>query len=110
MASKLELFVGNTKPFDVVIGSSLISSDRASLTVLDSIGGTVVLQRDTVAGNMSIDVGNMKLTSTLTGIEADALIPGKYIGQAGVRFGNDDTWQYTQPFHVEIKASIVAKV
>lgn len=110
MATTLTLFVGNTKPFDIVIGSSLDGADRASFTMKDYIGGSTLLQRDTQAGNMTIDGTNKKLTSTITGVEADALTPGKYVAQAGVRFGSLNDWQFTDHFYVEVKAAIVAKV
>tara|TARA_R110002096_G_scaffold97208_3_gene216574 strand:- start:2083 stop:2415 length:333 start_codon:yes stop_codon:yes gene_type:complete len=110
MALSLVLFVGNTKPFDVVIGTSLDGADRASFTMRESTSGTIVLQRDTVTGNMTIDKPNMKVISTLTGTEADGLATGQWVAQAGVRFGDDDSWQFTELFHVQVREAVVVKV
>lgn len=110
MAKELTLYVGNSAPFDVIIGTDLSGADLASITIMTAVGGTVILQRDVTAGNLSINFTDKKLTATLSGADADALAPGKYIAQAGVRFGDVDSWKFTDYFYTEIKASVVAKV
>lgn len=110
-ATVLELIKGSTKPFDVFlfdeneVKEDLSSADRAIIQVRKSIGGDIVLSRDTTANNLTIDSANGKLVATLTGAEAAALSTGTFIASAKVRFGDDDSWQDTDPFQVIIRAS-----
>lgn len=114
----LELTIGSTEPFEVPIiaadgqPADLSGADRASVTVLESIGATpAILQRDTVTGpTLSIDVAGSKLVATLSGAESDALPAGTYVGEAAVRFGDDDSWKFTERFYVRFRPAVAAKV
>jgi len=110
----LELIQGSTKPFDVYIfdenevAEDLSSADRAIVEIRKSMGGDVVLSRDSSAGNVTIGTG--KLTCTLLAYEAAALDTGDFIGAAKVRFSDDDAWQDTDPFIVRVLPGVPAPI
>lgn len=111
----LLLVVGSTKPFVVeVVGAggspeAFSGVDLASVTVREYAGAAAaLLQRSVTAGTLTVTPG--KLTGTLTGLEADALPPGLYVGQGAVRYGSADAWQFTEYFPVEIVRAVAAKV
>lgn len=90
----LLLIKGSTASFEIYLYDNLgnaedISSAQAATFVVKEYeeASTSVLTRATSAANLSIDTGNRKLVGTLTQGEADALVPGTYIGVASLRFG-----------------------
>ena len=112
----LDLFVGSTEPFvvecidDQDTIENLALADRASVAWYDVLGGTAQLTRSTVASNLTINVATGSLTGTLSGAEADALVPREYVGQAAIRFGSDDAWKVSRYFRVRVLARIAPKV
>jgi len=109
--ARLILTVGSSAPITIKItGESLTGVDQATLDVRPSSGATAVITRTTAAGNLSIDLGAGSLVASITGVEADALVAGTYIGQAMLRYGDADSWRETDPFHVRIDAAIASKL
>ena len=90
----------------------LSGADRASFAVRESLGAaTNVLLRSTAApATLTLAPTTGLLTATLTGAEADALVPGLYVGEVGVRFGSDDQWKFSEPFRVRIQPAGAPKV
>ena len=90
---------------------SLFGADRASLAIKDYVGSaTNILFRSTAAANLSINITDSKLVGTITGAEADALVPGSYVGQAAVRFGSDNNWRFLDYIIVEVAQAVASKV
>ena len=110
-ATILEIVRGSTKPFDIFIfdenevAEDLSAADRAVVEIRKSIDGEIVLARDTTASNLSINTSLKKLTATMLGYEAATLPIGDFIGSAKIRFGDNDSWQDTDPFIVRILPS-----
>ncbi len=110
---ELVLVKGSSKSFEIVLvdaegnPESLSGWDRASFRVLAKIGdATPILSRDTAAGNLAVDVPTSTLTATLSQAEADALVPGFYVGEAAVRYSAGSKWFHTRLERVRIRASI----
>ena len=92
-------------------GEDLGGVDHASFQVRKAVSdSTVILQRDTGAGTLSVDVVNKKLTATLTQGEADALVPGVYVGEAAIRFSSGLNWFFSDTFTVRILKTFAPKV
>lgn len=91
------------------VAEDLSVADAATLAVRTSLQDTAaILERSTAAGNLSIDAAGSRLVATLTTPESAALVPGAYVGQAAIRFGDDDSWKVTDPFEVRVKRKAVA--
>lgn len=94
----LDLIKGNTIPFEIVVlddngaPESLAGADKASFTVREKVGGTVLLQRDTVTGGLSIDSARGVLVGTFTQPVADGLTVGSFIAAAAVHYTSGDRW------------------
>lgn len=111
---RLDLIKGSTIPFEIVVldgdgnPESLSGADKASLTVRDKAGGTVILQRDTVAGGLSIDVATGKLLGTMTQVVADGLTVGYFIAASAVHYTAGDRWIDSDEINVRIRLGIAA--
>jgi len=112
----LDIFRGSTEPFvvelvdDVDTPENLATADRASVVWYDRIGGSAQQTCSTEAGNLVLNLATGSLTGTLTGLQADALVPGEYVGQAAVRFGSDNNWKVSRFFRVRVHELIAPKV
>ncbi len=105
----LTLIQGSVEPFDVEIvdengaARSIAGADHASFAVRrDLADSTDLLLLRKVDTNIVIDDTNMKLTCTMSQAQADALPVGVFVGQAAVRFGDDNNWKGTMPVRVNV--------
>ena len=109
---ELVLFIGDAQPIDLDLfdpdGAVETTSGLNAAVFTISDGSTVILTRDTTAGDLSILSG--KLTATLTSIEADALVAGNYIGQVAVRFTSDSKWKESELFPVRVRTAIAVPI
>lgn len=110
----LELIKGSAMPFEIAVldqdgnSESLSGADKASFTVRDKAGGATILQRDTVAGGLAIDVPSGTLIGSLTQLEADALTIGSYIAAASVHYSGPNRWIDSDPILARILPSVAA--
>jgi hypothetical protein len=103
--SEIELIDDNGSSEDLSSAQAATFAIKKDIT--STAGSNTILFRDTTTGNLSIGVG--KLIVTLSQAEANALVPGLYVGEAAVRFGATD-WLHTYPFSVRILFSGVAHI
>lgn len=120
---ELVIVVGSTEPMRVLLldergkPESLATADMAVLTVKEHAASEdAILHRSTEdspdptlaihdsAGHDDPDEDPSYLEATLTGAESSDLVPGLYIGQIAVRFGDDDSWKASTEFIVRVKA------
>lgn len=108
---ELTLLVGSKKSFDVLLvdddGSKedLTNADHATFVIKTDVdASTDILLRRTADANLTIDKPNSKLVCTLTQVEADALVPGVYIGQASIRI-DGTSWVKTDRLRVTLLKS-----
>jgi len=112
----LTLLQGSVRSFDIGLVDSnevaevLTGATDATFRVLaDPDDATSpIIDQDTTVADLVIDIPNSKLVGTLTQSQADALDPGLYIGQAGIKIAG--SWLYTEPFHVRIQDSFAPTV
>ena len=112
----LELIQGSVRPFSIELydendtAENLTGATDATFRVLADPDdpSSPVIDLDTGSANLSIDIVNAKLVGTLSQVEADALEPGLYVGQAAIKISG--SWLFTLPFHVRIKDSFAPKV
>lgn len=107
----LEIVQGSVKPFEVLIKDEnenpedLSGAVSATLSIKEDIDqSATVLFRSTDAGNLTIDIPNSKLQATLLQAEADAFVPGDYIGGINVKIGTE--WFPSDPFIIRILARV----
>lgn len=112
MDNLLELIVGQEDPIDVFFvkkdGSVEVLDDISSATfyVRPSITGTPIIAKNVL--DIEFDITDGKMVVTLSAAEADALVPGLYIGQAAVR--QNTNWLFTNWFQVKIHPAIAEQV
>ncbi len=106
--SELVLVVGSTTAFEIHLEDQngqpedLSAVAAASFTIRESVNSTAtILARATSTTTLTIDVPGHRLVGTLTQGEADALLPGSFIGEAALRFGATD-WRHTDRIAVRI--------
>ena len=111
----LELTKGSAQSFRIAVRDengnpeSLSGADKASLTIAEKAGGTVVFQADTVLGNLSIDVATGELVVTPTQGQADAFVRGSFIAASAVHYtAGGGRWIDSDPFVTRIRPSIAA--
>ena len=113
---ELELLQGSVRPFNIELKDGadepevLTGATDATFRVLadPEVATSPIIDMDTTVGDLAIDIPNSKLTGTLSQSDADALTPGVYVGQAGIKISG--SWLYTEPFHVRIKDSFAPTV
>jgi len=117
MRKDLVLTRGNTKPIDFDfldendLPESLVGADKAAFNVkISHTSLTSVLSRDTDAGNLSINPSTSTVTATLTEVESLALPVGVFLGQIAVRYGDDDSWFYSDLFRVKIQPNVAERI
>ena len=111
----LELIKGSAQSFRIAVrdqygaAESLSGADKASFTLRDKVGGTALLQLDTVAGGLSIDVASGELVATPTQGQADALSAGSFVAAAAVHYtAGAGRWIDSDPFLVRVRTGIAA--
>lgn len=112
----LELVKGSAQGFRFSVldedgnPESLSGADKASLTVRTKAdGGTVILQLDTVAGGLSIDVALGQLVATPTQEKADALLVGSFISAAAVHYSaGSGRWIDSDEFVTRVRPPVAA--
>lgn len=112
----LEIIQGSVRPFDIALvdGSDVAevltgATDATFRVLADPDDATSpVIDQDTTTGDLVISIPNSKLTGTLTQAQADALVPGLYVGQAGIKIAG--SWLFTEPFYVRIKDSFAVTI
>ena len=119
-SDRLVLYAGSTSQWDLPLVNeegedlSLSGADAASFTIKASVedaDSAAILHLDTtgISPGLSLDSVNKKLVASPTSTQMNALAPGVYIAQAGVRYGSATTWRYSDWVQVEVRAR-VAKV
>ena len=112
----LTLLQGSVRSFDInlVDGNDtaevLTGASDATFRVLadPEVATAPIIDQDTTVGDLTIDISNSKLTGTLTQVQADALEPGLYVGQVGIKISG--SWLFTDPFHVRVQDSFAPTV
>lgn len=104
--AELMLVAGSSNPFELLfldangVKESFAGSSDGTMVIKESSNGAVILKRTKAAANLTVDSTNSKFVCTLTQNEADALVPGVYIGEAAIAFGSQ--WFHTLTFIVRI--------
>lgn len=112
----LEILQGSVRSYDIElvdgndVAEVLTGATDATFRVLadPDVATSPIIDQDTTVGDLAISIPNSKVTGTLTQVQADALIPGLYVGQVGIKISG--SWLYTEPFHVRIKDSFAPTV
>lgn len=112
---ELKLVIGSLTPGEIVLYGDrdqpldLDDADMATFSVRDGLSSTTnILLFDTgvVLSNLVIDKNLGVLRFTPSAAQWTGAVPGAYIGQAAIRFGDDDNWKKTEPFVAVLRPSI----
>jgi hypothetical protein len=107
----LELTVGDNSLFtlelfnDADAAEDLSAATRARLVVDSKPGsGSPLLDLDTTA-ELTLNTSTNTVDAQMTSVQADALVPGKYISQLNVEFGAGN-WKNSDPFYTVVQPAV----
>ena len=108
-SKELVLVVGSVKPFDLLAiderdqDEDLSAATRATFHVKEaSSDSTSVLTLTTEAAGLTLNASSIE--GVLTQLQADALVPGEYIGGVAIEFPSG--WYHSDPFTVHFIRSV----